>query len=121
LFLGDDMTYSCAFFSRGASTLEEAQQAKLDLVCRKLMLREGERVLDVGCGWGSFALHAARNYGVRVVGITLSPAQATLARERVAQAGLADRVEIRLQDYRELGGETFDAISSIGMVEHVGE
>lgn len=121
LFLGDAMTYSCAIFSRGASTLEEAQETKLDLVASKLGLREGERVLDVGCGWGSFALHAAERYGVEVVGITLSPSQAALARERVAAAGLSDRVEIRLQDYRELGGETFDAISSIGMVEHVGE
>jgi cyclopropane-fatty-acyl-phospholipid synthase len=121
LFLGDAMTYSCAFFSRGASTLEEAQEAKLDLVAAKLGLRSGERVLDVGCGWGSFAMHAAKNYGVRVVGITLSPSQAQLARERVAAAGLSDVVDIRLQDYRELGGETFDAISSIGMVEHVGE
>lgn len=121
LFLGEAMTYSCAIFSRGATTLEDAQEAKLDLVCRKLGLSAGERVLDVGCGWGSFALHAAQRYDVKVVGITLSPSQAQLARERVAAAGLADRVEIRLQDYRELAGEPFDAISSIGMVEHVGE
>jgi cyclopropane-fatty-acyl-phospholipid synthase len=122
LFLGDAMTYSCAFFSRGARTLEEAQETKLDLVAAKLGLRRGERVLDVGCGWGSFALHAARNYGVRVVGITLSPSQAQLARERVDAAGLADMIDIRLQDYRELSSaEPFDAISSIGMVEHVGE
>lgn len=121
LFLGEAMTYSCAIFSRGATTLEEAQETKLELVCRKLGLSAGERILDVGCGWGSFALHAAQRHDVQVVGITLSPAQAQLARERVAAAGLADRVEIRLQDYRDLGGEQFDAISSIGMVEHVGE
>jgi cyclopropane-fatty-acyl-phospholipid synthase len=120
LILGESMTYSCAIFSRGAETLEEAQRTKLELVCTKLGLRAGDRVLDVGCGWGSFALHAAREHGARVVGITLSEPQAALARERVAAAGLADRVEIRLGDYRDLAGESFDAIASIGMVEHVG-
>jgi cyclopropane-fatty-acyl-phospholipid synthase len=120
LFLDSSMTYSCAVFSRGASTLEEAQLAKHELVCTKLALREGERLLDVGCGWGSFVLHAAARHGVHAVGITLSPNQAELARRRVAQADLEDRVEIRLQDYRDLGGERFDAIASIGMVEHVG-
>lgn len=121
IFLDRSMTYSCAVFSRGATTLEEAQEAKLELVCAKLGLRPGERVLDVGCGWGSFALHAAARHGVEVVGITLAPAQAELARRRVAEAGLSDRVEIRVADYRDLGGERFDAVSSIGMVEHVGE
>ncbi|HEX8975590.1 MAG TPA: cyclopropane-fatty-acyl-phospholipid synthase family protein, partial [Solirubrobacteraceae bacterium] len=120
LFLGESMTYSCAIFSRGAQTLEEAQAAKLELVCTKLGLKAGERVLDVGCGWGSFALHAAREHGVRVTGITLSAEQAALAQQRVRDAGLQDQIEIRLQDYRDLGGEQFDAISSIGMVEHVG-
>ena len=122
LWLDESMTYSCAIFSRGATTLEEAQECKLDLVCTKLGLEEGQRVLDVGCGWGSFALHAARNYGVSVVGITLSPPQAETARRRAAEAGLADKIDIRVQDWRELPpGDTFDAISSIGMVEHVGE
>jgi cyclopropane-fatty-acyl-phospholipid synthase len=121
LFLDESMTYSCAIFSRGASTLEEAQRTKLDLVCTKLALKEGERILDVGCGWGAFLLHAASNYGVRAVGITLSPEQASLARERIAQAGLSDRVEVRVADYRDMRGERFDAIASIGMVEHVGE
>jgi len=120
LFLDESMTYSCALFSRGARTLEEAQAAKLELVCAKLALKADERVLDVGCGWGGFVLHAARNHGVRAVGITLSPPQAELARRRVAAAGLEDRVEIRIADYRELGDERFDAIASIGMVEHVG-
>jgi cyclopropane-fatty-acyl-phospholipid synthase len=116
------MTYSCAIFSRGATTLEEAQATKLELVCTKLALREGERVLDVGCGWGAFAIHAAREHGVRVTGITLSEPQAAIARERVAAAGLSDRVEIRTADYRALpAAERFDAIASIGMVEHVGE
>jgi cyclopropane-fatty-acyl-phospholipid synthase len=121
LFLDDSMTYSCGVFKLGATTLEEAQEAKLEMVCRKLELREGERVLDVGCGWGSFALHAAERHGVSVLGITLSEPQAALARERVRDAGLEDRVEIQVRDYRDLWGERFDAISSIGMVEHVGE
>jgi cyclopropane-fatty-acyl-phospholipid synthase len=121
LFLDRSMTYSCAYWSRGAKTLEEAQETKLELVCTKLGLREGERVLDVGCGWGSFALHAAQRRGARVVGITLSEPQAELARRRAVEAGVADRVEIRVADYRELPDERYDAISSIGMVEHVGE
>jgi cyclopropane-fatty-acyl-phospholipid synthase len=122
LFLDESMTYSCAIFSRGARTLEEAQEAKRELVCTKLALKEEERLLDVGCGWGSFVLHAAQRHGVHAVGITLSPNQAELARRRVAEAGLEDRVEIRLADYRDLGAgsERFDAIASIGMVEHVG-
>jgi cyclopropane-fatty-acyl-phospholipid synthase len=121
LFLDASMTYSCAIFSRGATTLEEAQETKLELVCTKLGLEEGERVLDVGCGWGSFALHAAQRHGVHVTGITLSPPQADIARRRAAEAGLADRIDIRVQDWRELAGQQFDAIASIGMVEHVGE
>ena len=121
LFLDPSMTYSCAYFKGGAQTLEEAQQAKLELVCTKLALTEGERVLDVGCGWGSFAIHAATHYGVSVLGVTLSEEQVKLGRETVAEAGVADRVDLRLADYRELAGEQFDAISSIGMVEHVGE
>jgi len=122
LFLDRSMTYSCAFFSRAAApdSLEAAQEAKLELICRKLALQPGERLLDVGCGWGGFAIHAAACHGVEVVGITLSEPQAALAWERVRQAGLADRVRIRVQDYRDLAGERFDAIASIGMVEHVG-
>ena len=102
LFLDRSMTYSCAIFSRGAETLEEAQRTKLDLVCTKLRLREGERVLDIGSGWGSFAIHAAREYGARVLGITLSEPQARLARELASEAGVGDRVEFRVADYREL-------------------
>jgi cyclopropane-fatty-acyl-phospholipid synthase len=121
LFLDRSMTYSCAYFSGGAETLEEAQEAKLELVCRKLALQKGERVLDVGCGWGSFVIHAATRHGVSAVGITLSEQQAQLARERAREAGVADRVEFRVADYREVSDGPFDAIASIGMVEHVGE
>jgi cyclopropane-fatty-acyl-phospholipid synthase len=123
LFLGPTMVYSCAIWRGGEKkTLEEAQEEKLDTVARKLDLKEGERVLDVGCGWGGFPLWAARNYGCSVVGITLSPPQAERARQRAEEAGVADRVEIRVMDYRDLAttGERFDAIASIGMVEHVG-
>ena len=121
LFLGPSMTYSCAVWSRGATTLEEAQETKLELVCTKLALTAGERVLDVGCGWGAFAIHAAQRHGVHVTGITLSEPQAERARRRVREAGVADQVEIRVMDYRELRSERFDAIASIGMVEHVGD
>ena len=120
LFLDRSMTYSCAIFSGGADSLEAAQEHKLELVCAKLGLTAGERVLDIGCGWGSFAAHAAARHGVEVVGITLSEPQARVARRRIAEAGVGDRVEIRVMDYRELAGERFDAIASIGMVEHVG-
>jgi cyclopropane-fatty-acyl-phospholipid synthase len=120
LFLDESMTYSCAIWSRGATTLEEAQRTKLELVCAKLGLQPGDRVLDVGCGWGAFAIHAAREHGAHVTGITLSEPQASLARERAVAAGVGDQVDIRVMDYREIAGETFDAIASIGMVEHVG-
>jgi cyclopropane-fatty-acyl-phospholipid synthase len=121
LFLDSSMTYSCAVFANGAKTLEAAQEEKLDMVCRKLELKPGERVLDVGCGWGSFAIHAADRYGAEVVGITLSEPQAALARRRAAEAEVEDRVDIRVMDYRDVAGVRFDAIASIGMVEHVGE
>jgi cyclopropane-fatty-acyl-phospholipid synthase len=120
LFLDESMTYSCAIWSRGAKTLEEAQETKRELVCAKLALKEGERVLDVGCGWGSWVVHAAQRYGVHATGITLSEPQAEGARRRAQEAGVADRVDIRVMDYRELAGERYDAIASIGMVEHVG-
>jgi cyclopropane-fatty-acyl-phospholipid synthase len=120
LVLGPTLVYSCAVWTDEGTGLDAAQEAKLDLVCRKLGLRPGMRLLDVGCGWGSFAIHAAGRYGVDVVGITLSEQQAALARERVAAAGLADRVTIRIQDYRAADDGPFDAISSIGMAEHVG-
>lgn len=120
LFLGPSMTYSCARFTDPARTLEEAQAAKYELVCRKLALRPGMRLLDVGCGWGGMVIHAATHHGVDAVGVTISEQQYEYATKRVAQEGLAGRVEIRLQDYREVGDAPFDAISSIGMAEHVG-
>lgn len=120
LWLDRRMQYSCAYFERPSMTLDEAQEAKLDLVCRKLRLSPGERLLDVGCGWGGLAIHAARKFRARVVGITLSPAQAAHARDAVAREGLADVVEIREQDYRSVPDGPFDKIASIGMFEHVG-
>lgn len=121
LFLGETMTYSCALFADDDMTLDEAQDAKYELICRKLGLHErsGLRLLDVGCGWGSMAIHAAREHGAQVVAVTISKEQAALARARVADAGLTHAVDVRLQDYREVNGR-FDAISSIGMFEHVG-
>ena len=120
LVLGPSMVYSCAYFEQPDSSLEDAQRAKLSLVARKLGLRPGMRVLDVGCGWGSFVVHAAGHHGVEAVGVTLSREQAAWARERVASEGLADRVQIRVQDYREVTDGPFDAIASVGMAEHVG-
>jgi cyclopropane-fatty-acyl-phospholipid synthase len=120
LVVGPSMTYSCAVWPRPDASLEEAQAAKYELICRKLDLRDGMRLLDVGCGWGGMAMHAARNHGVSVVGVTLSRRQVEWAQKAVADAGLADRVEIRLQDYRDVREGPFDAISSIGMFEHVG-
>ncbi len=121
LFLDASMTYSCAVWGDDpAETLESAQERKLEMVCTKLGLEPGMRVLDVGCGWGSFATHAATRHGVSVVGITLSEPQAARARQRALDAGVGDRVDIRVADYRELADAPFDAIASIGMVEHVG-
>ena len=119
-FLDPTMTYSCAIFSRGAKSLEEAQFVKRELVCTKLGLKPGERILDVGCGWGAFAIHAAKEHGVHVTGITLSEPQAQLARQRAEEADVRDQIDIKVMDWRELHAEPFDAISSIGMVEHVG-
>jgi cyclopropane-fatty-acyl-phospholipid synthase len=121
LWLDPKMVYSCAYFDRPERDLASAQTAKLDHVCRKLKLAPGESLLDIGCGWGAMVIHAASNYGVKAVGITLSTKQFELATERVRAAGLADRVEIRLQDYRDVPGDgVFDKISSFGMFEHVG-
>ncbi|WP_326611953.1 cyclopropane-fatty-acyl-phospholipid synthase family protein [Streptomyces scopuliridis] len=121
LVLGPSMVYSCAYWGDGDGfTLEDAQRDKLDLICRKLGLKEGDRLLDVGCGWGSMAIHAAREYGARVTGVTLSREQAAYARKRVAEEGLTDRIELRVQDYRDVRDGPYDAISSIGMAEHVG-
>ncbi|MDY7106099.1 MAG: class I SAM-dependent methyltransferase [Actinomycetota bacterium] len=119
-FLGRTMTYSCAVFEDGMDDLDRAQENKYELICRKLALRPGQRLLDIGCGWGGMVIHAARHHGVSAVGVTVSRRQADLAAQRVAEAGLADRVEIRFQDYRDITDGPFDAISSIGMFEHVG-
>lgn len=115
------MTYSCAVWSTQETTLEQAQTEKYDLICRKLDLKPGMRLLDVGCGWGSMAIHAAKTYGVNVVGVTISQDQADFANARVVREGLAGKVEIRVQDYRDIIDGPFDSISSIGMFEHVGE
>ncbi len=124
LWLDERMVYSCAYFADGRETegdLEAAQLAKLDLICRKLRLQPGERLLDVGCGWGALIMHAVKHYGVTALGITLSDAQAAFARERIAAQGLADRCTVEIRDYRHLEDhDPFDKISSVGMVEHVG-
>ncbi|XHR27363.1 MAG: class I SAM-dependent methyltransferase [Chthoniobacteraceae bacterium] len=121
LWLDAARVYSCAYFQRPGDDLETAQRHKLDTICRKLGLKPGERLMDIGCGWGGLVLHAARHYGVRATGITLSECQAEYAREQIRAQGLDDQVEVRLQDYRQAPerGE-FDAVVSVGMVEHVG-
>ena len=122
LWLDPRMMYTCAYFRSAGDDLETAQLAKLDHICRKLRLAPGQRLLDIGCGWGGLMMHAAKNYGVRAVGITLSEAQGELARTRIAAEGLSDMCEVRLQDYRDLlPGESFDKIVSVGMMEHVAE
>ena len=125
LWLDERMVYSCAYFQTGEETIDAAQEAKLDHICRKLCLQPDDRFLDIGCGWGGLILHAAQRYGVHAVGITLSDNQFALARERVRAAGLQQRVEVLQLDYRDaperFGEGTFDKISSIGMFEHVGQ
>ncbi len=118
--LGPSMAYTCAVYPDAEATLEEAQFVKHDLVCRKLGLRPGMRVLDVGCGWGGFVVHAARHYGVEVLGVTLSREQVEWGQRAIAEAGLGDRAEVRRLDYRDAPGEGYDAIASIGLTEHVG-
>lgn len=121
LWLDRRMVYSCAYFETGTEDIDTAQEAKLDLICRKLRLQPGERLLDVGCGWGGLIAFAAERYGVDAVGVTLSARQAALARERIAAADLAGRVKVLLGDYRDLPrSQPFDKIASVGMFEHVG-
>jgi|SRR6266568_953986 len=120
LWLDSRMVYSCAYFPDPAATLDAAQEAKLELICRKLRLEPGDRLLDIGCGWGGLVAWAAEHHGVSAVGITLSESQAALARERIAARGLEDRCRVEVTDYRALAGETFDKVVSVGMVEHVG-
>lgn len=119
LFLDPEMQYSCAYFPTGTETLEEAQRAKLDMICRKLRLSEGDRFLDIGCGWGGLMRHAARHYGVTVHGITLSPSQAEETRARLQADGLAERATVEVVDYQDLQGQ-FDKVASVGMYEHIG-
>jgi cyclopropane-fatty-acyl-phospholipid synthase len=118
--LGPSMAYTCAVFPKPDSTLEEAQDEKFDLVCRKLGLQSGMRLLDIGCGWGGMARHAAKNYGVSVVAVTLSRQQAAWGQEMIRREGLADVVDFRHGDYRDIGETGFDALSSIGLTEHIG-
>lgn len=121
LFLDERMVYSCAYFPTGRESIHEAQRAKLDHICRKLRLRPGERLLDIGCGWGGLIMHAAREYGVDALGITLSERQAELARRRIAEAGLERRCRVQIRDYRDFPADVrFDKVVSVGMVEHVG-
>ena len=120
LLLGPSLVYSCAYFADAGDSLERAQERKLELICRKLRLQPGERLLDIGCGWGSLVLHAAARHGVRALGVTLSEPQAELARRRIEAAGLSDRAEVRVLDYREIDEAPFDKIASVGMYEHVG-
>ncbi|MGB3683956.1 MAG: cyclopropane-fatty-acyl-phospholipid synthase family protein [Rubrobacteraceae bacterium] len=121
LWLDRRMVYSCAYFPTGTEDIDAAQEAKLDLICRKLRLKPGESLLDIGCGWGSLAIYAAENYGVRSTGITLSEPQAALARRRISEAGLDDRCRVEVRDYRDFPQDiTFDKVVSVGMFEHVG-
>jgi cyclopropane-fatty-acyl-phospholipid synthase len=120
MVLGPSMTYSCAVWTDPSHSLEEAQADKHELICRKLDLQPGMRLLDIGCGWGGMLLHAAEHHGVHAVGVTLSKRQADMAAKRAAEAGLADKIEVRYQDYRDVADGPYDAISSIGMFEHVG-
>lgn len=121
LWLDEAMVYSCGYFERADASLEEAQQAKLAHICRKLMLKPKERFLDVGCGWGALVIYAAQHYGVQAHGITLSEKQLLVARQRIAAAGLEDQVTVELRDYRDLPADrTYDKVASIGMFEHVG-
>jgi cyclopropane-fatty-acyl-phospholipid synthase len=121
LWLDPAMVYSCAYFPVGTESLAEAQRAKLDHLCRKLRLQPGDRLLDIGCGWGGLIMHAAREFGARALGITLSPAQAEWAREHIRSAGLNARCAVEVRDYRALDGlEPFDKVVSVGMCEHVG-
>lgn len=121
MWLDRRMVYSCAYFPPGVNDLDTAQTAKLDLICRKLRLVPGERLLDIGCGWGALAMYAAEHYGVLAHGVTLAHQQAALARERIAQAGLQDRCKVEVLDYRDLpSGSVYDKVTSVGMAEHVG-
>ena len=120
MFLGEDLVYSCAYYDEGIDSLEDAQRSKVDYTLRKLRLRPGERLLDIGCGWGTLVIRAAKLFGAQALGITLSRRQYEEARRRISEAGLEGRAAVELRDYRDLGDRTFDKVVSVGMVEHVG-
>lgn len=120
MVLGQSMTYTCAVYPDADASLEAAQHAKYDLVCRKLGLEPGMRLLDVGCGWGGMVMHAAQHYGAQAIGVTLSRRQAEWAQKTISERGLADRAEVRFMDYRDVPESEFDAVSSIGLTEHIG-
>ncbi len=119
LFLGKEMQYSCGYFTDAANSIDQAQEDKLEMICRKLRLKPGERFLDIGCGWGGLVCHAAQHHGVQAHGVTLSQKQLDFAREKIKRLGLEDRVKVELRDYSTLEG-TYDKIASIGMFEHIG-
>lgn len=116
MFLDRRMNYSCAYFPGGNEDLDAAQEFKLDMICRKLRLQPGERLLDIGCGWGGLLIWAGQRHGVHGLGVTLSQRQHALANQRIAEAGLSDRIKVELRDYRDLGDATFDKVASIGML-----
>jgi cyclopropane-fatty-acyl-phospholipid synthase len=119
-FLDSRMVYSCGYWDDGVGTLDDAQTAKIDYTLRKVRLKPGERLLDIGCGWGALVIRAAQQFGAHALGVTLSRRQHEEANRRIIEAGVGDRVRVELRDYRDLRGETFDKIVSVGMVEHVG-
>jgi len=121
LFLGETMGYTCGYYADENATMSDAQNEKMDMICRKLRLKKGEKLLDIGCGWGNFAVYAAKNYGSDVTGITLSSEQKEYAEKWINKEGLSQKIKIKILNYRDLGVETFDKISCIGMSEHVGK
>jgi cyclopropane-fatty-acyl-phospholipid synthase len=121
IFLGKTMGYTCGYYTKQKATMDDAQNAKMDIICRKLRLKKDEKLLDIGCGWGNFAIYAAKKYGVKVTGITLSSEQKRYAEKWIEKEDLAHKIDIKILNYRDLGSEEFDKISCIGMSEHVGK
>ena len=121
LFLGKTMGYTCGYYAGDSATMDDAQNEKMDIICRKLRLQPGDNLLDIGCGWGNFAIYAAKNYGVQVTGITLSSEQKKYAEDWINKEGLKEKIKIKILNYRDLGSKIFDKISCVGMSEHVGK